>query len=414
MGQNGNQYKTGDKQISKRQSCKHPGVRYREHPIRKHGVRPDRYFIIRLFVDGKSIEEGLGWSSEGWTEIKAATLRAELVENKRRGEGPRTLREKRDLDNAARREKTHTVEEIIEEFWEVELSKQKSGADRRRILKKDVASVWSTRRVADIKRRDIVLLLDNIEKRSKSTRNHVHSVLSRLFNFAAERGIIEDSPCTRIRKPKEKSRSRVLSDEEIKLVWAALDTKNKAVDIYVITKLALKTILLTGQRSGEVCGMTWEELTPDGFWTIPAGRMKEAETHTVPLCPMAREVIEEAETFSSDCHYVFRSSYKDASPVTRAALSRAVVRHWKIMGIEEPFTPHDLRRTLRTRLAELGVSDIVAEKVIGHKLQGMLAVYNRHGYDKEKRDALKKWEKKLRLIVGLDKPVAAKVIKMKG
>ena len=67
---------------------------------------------------------------------------------------------------------------------------------------------------------------------------------------------------------------------------------------------------------------------------------------------------------------------------------------------------------MRTRLAELGIDDIVAEKVIGHSLQGMAAVYNQHGYDKEKRSALEAWERRLRSIVGLDKPERAKVIRM--
>ena len=70
------------------------------------------------------------------------------------------------------------------------------------------------------------------------------------------------------------------------------------------------------------------------------------------------------------------------------------------MGIDARFTPHDLRRTLRTRLAELGVSDVVAERVLGHKLQGILGVYNRHSYDTEKRQALALWERRLSAILG--------------
>jgi integrase len=87
--------------------------------------------------------------------------------------------------------------------------------------------------------------------------------------------------------------------------------------------------------------------------------------------------------------------------MTAHALARAVARHWEAMGIPEKFTPHDLRRTLRTRLAELGVDDIVAERVMNHKLQGMLRVYNRHSYDQEKRQALQRWEQKLSSILGL-------------
>ncbi|HEY4706483.1 MAG TPA: site-specific integrase, partial [Thermodesulfobacteriota bacterium] len=87
------------------------GVRYYEHPTRKHGVKRDRYYSIRYMVDGKQIEEGLGWASEGWTEDKAVNQRAVLKENRRRGEGPRTLAEKRALDDAERQERTEQAEQ---------------------------------------------------------------------------------------------------------------------------------------------------------------------------------------------------------------------------------------------------------------------------------------------------------------
>ena len=77
-----------------------------------------------------------------------------------------------------------------------------------------------------------------------------------------------------------------------------------------------------------------------------------------------------------------------------------------------PFAPHDLRRTLRTRLAEIGIDDVVAERVLGHKLQGIMAVYNRHSYDTEKRQALEQWAKKLRQILGIKAPEIGKIIKM--
>lgn len=308
---------------------------------------------------------------------------------------------------------TPTIEQFIEEFDTIELKSKKSGKETKRLLLHDVVPDWGRRKVADIKRRDIVILLDGIRERAPITANRVHSALSRLFNFAAERGVIDDSPCTRIRKPKETAKKRTLTDDEVKLLWAALSLDNKAVDIYAITKLAFKMILLTGQRPGEVTGMTLEEID-SGYWTIPAERMKGKEAHRLPLTSMALEVIEAARAFSNGSPYVFKSTHKDGAPVTPGALSRAILRHWKEIGIGVPFTPHDLRRTFRSRLAELGVSDIVAERTLGHKLQGVLGVYNRHPYDKEKREALEKWEGKLRQIVGLDKPERAKVIPIKG
>ena len=294
-------------------------------------------------------------------------------------------------------------QDLLDEIWKIELRHKKSGIQTKKLLEKDVLPVWNKRKVVDIKRRDIVILLDHIADRAPIVRNRVHGALSRVFNFAAERGIIDDSPCTRIRKLPEKGRSRVLTDDEIKALWNALDLENKDIDIYRVSKLALKMILLTGQRPGEICSMTWDEIDDQDFWTIPAERMKNNEPNRVPLCPLALEVLEQAKAYSGNGNNVFPSSYKPGQAMTRSALTRAISRHWSDMGIEEKFTPHDLRRTLRTRLAEIGVNEIVAERVLGHKLQGMMAIYNQYPYDLEKRQALTLWERRLREILGYSK-----------
>jgi len=302
----------------------------------------------------------------------------------------------------ALRKAAPTFADMVDELWEMELSKKKSGHQTKYLLEANAIPAWGKRKMADIKRRDIVVLLDKIRDRAPIVGNRVHGALSRLFNFAAERGVIEDSPCTRIRKVREKPRIRTLADSEIKALWAALDLENQDVDICRLTKLALKLILLTGQRPGEVAGMTWAEIDEAAHcWNIPPERMKNAEANRVPLCPMALEVISMAMVYSSGSDFVFRSSHKENEPITRHAITRAVARHWSEMeGVEEKFTPHDLRRTLRTRLAGLGVTDIIAERVLGHKLQGIMAVYNQHPYDAEKRDALIKWETHLSEILG--------------
>lgn len=306
-----------------------------------------------------------------------------------------------------------TFAEALEEFWQIELKEKKSGKDTKRLIEKDTLDPWGKRKVASIKRRDIVVLLDKVRERAPVTANRLHGSLTRLFNFCAERGIIEDSPATRIRKTKEKGRKRVLTDEELKVVWPALAPADKRIDAYPTTKLSLKMIVLTGQRPGEVTNMRWDELEPGGIWNNPAGKRGEDEPVKVPLTSLALEVIEQARAYADGGPWVFPSSYKKGAPITRASLNRAINRHWKELELEDPFTPHDLRRTLRTRLAELGVDDIVAERVLGHKLQGIMAIYNRHDYTTEKRQALEKWETKLRQIVGLDKPEGAKVIRLR-
>ena len=172
----------------------------------------------------------------------------------------------------------------------------------------------------------------------------------------------------------------------------------------MVGKLALKAVLLTGQRGGEITGLTWSELDLEkNVWRIPAARMKNKVEHVLPLTPMFREVLDQCQSFFGDENpYVFPSSHKEEKHIDRHSLSRAVNRHYTEMGIEDAFTPHDIRRTVRTRLAELQIAEFIAERILGHKLQGMLAVYNQHDYLAEKRQALERWESTVRKIVGLD------------
>ena len=314
---------------------------------------------------------------------------------------------KKAIEAKAKRKAAPTFQDLLDEFWEEELGKTPSGKERKRLVDKDAIPSWKSRKVSSITRRDAVLLLDKIRKRAPVGANRLQGVLIRMFNFASERGIIDFSPLAGMRRGKENSRSRVLTDAEIKSLWNCLDLERTDIDIFRLVKLALKAILLTGQRPGEVTGMTWAELEGN-VWIIPKERTKNGEENRVPIVSMLADVIEQAKIYSSDSLYVFRSSHskeeKDV-PVTVGALANSIRRHSEEMKINDRFTPHDLRRTLRTRLAELGISDIVAERVLGHKLQGVLGIYNRHGYDVEKRQALALWEQRLREILGLSESI---------
>ncbi len=300
-----------------------------------------------------------------------------------------------------------TFPKMLQEFWERELQEKKSGPERKRLIIHDCLPAWKHTKVRSITRRDIVLLLDRVRDRAPVTANRVQGALARFFNFCAERGVIDDSPCTRIRRVKEQPRQRILTDDELKKFWSGLNE----IDIWPVTRLALKFLLVTGQRPGEIVGATWDEI--DGnVWTIPAERMKNREEHVVPLSELALDILEEASNLFNKL-FIFPSSFNEGKkPVTRASLGRAIIRHLndgrqknnernsKHLGIDK-FTPHDLRRTVRSKLAELGIDDVVAERVLSHKLQGVAAVYNRYDYFKEKKMALERWERHLRILVGL-------------
>lgn len=306
------------------------------------------------------------------------------------------------------------IKDLIKELWDKKLSNLKSGVDTRRLLEKDLLKPWGKRKVSTIKTRDIVLLLDKVAERAPVTRNRLHTAINGLFSFAVSRGVIDISPCANISRTEERTRDRVLNNDEIVLLWRALDVENKKIDAYPITKLALKLILLTGQRPGEVTGLERSEITEraDGlWWEIPAKRMKgkNAMAHDVPLNPMALDVIKQAKFYSGRSKYIFRSSTKKRAPITVPALSRAVVRHLPDMKIEK-FTPHDLRRTCRTGLASLKVSDVVAEKILSHRLQGVLGIYNRATYEPERKAALELWEKHIHGLVASDSVDGAKKV----
>ncbi|BBO70973.1 integrase [Desulfosarcina alkanivorans] len=354
-------------------------------------------WVFRYYFDSRDRRMTLGrWPGIGLGEARKRA--GEALQQVQRGIDPGQLAK----EKKAKLKAAPTVQQLLDEFYEVELSKKPSGDERKRLIKKDVIPAWGKRKVKDVTRRDAVLMIDKVRKRAPIGASRLQSAMIRMWNFAAERGIIDFSPMVGMKRPKEEPRKRVLSNDEIVKLWAGLDLENMKIDIYKPTKLAIKMILLTGQRPGEVSDMRWSEIDKNtNTWTIPPERAKNRQENRVPLGRMAIDIIEQAKVFSSpDCDFVFQSSHKPGNPLSRAALGKAVKRHWAEMEVDERFTPHDLRRTLRTRLAEIGIQDVIAERVLGHKLQGLLAVYNQHSYDAEKRQALAMWELRLSEILG--------------
>ena len=300
-------------------------------------------------------------------------------------------------DRARKARQEPTVKDMVGELWREEMQHRKSGHETHRMLEKDVYPIWGGWPVSAIKRRDIVLLLDGITARGAPiTRNRVHSALTRLFNFACERGVIEDSPCTRIRKIPETPKSRVLNDAEIKSLWGMISLEDGESIFQQTVKLAFKLQLLTGQRLAEVAGMRHAELDLESHvWAIPATRMKGNIEHVLPITPTMEAVIIQAGNIHPE--YVFpRPRGKDH--ITRQVMGNFLRDKTHDMGFT--FSSHDIRRTVRTRLAELNVEEFLAERILGHKLSGVLGIYNRHTYLPEKKEALIKWEARLMEIVG--------------
>lgn len=365
-------------------------------------------WVLRYMVDNKAKRMTLGQ----YPGVSAAEARQKALDAKKqlqRGVDP--VEQRKRQEDANRQAPDFAF--MLEEFWEKELKASPSGKERRRLIEKDALPFLGGKKVAEITRRDVVLLVDKVRDRAPVAANRMQGALVRLFNFAAERGVIDFSPLVGLRKKSEAPRQRVLSVEEMKLFWAMTEAESQTMNTFTSTKLALRLVLLTGQRPGEVAGMTWDEIDGD-TWNIPAARRKGRTAQIVPLSNLALEIINEARLISGQSKYVFQSPQGNADrPMERLSLSRAVSRHLQECGFQEVWTPHDLRRTVRTGLAELGVDDMVAEQVLGHKIPGIMGVYNQHSYASEKRAALGKWERHIKRIVGIEVEENGKVIQLR-
>jgi len=263
------------------------------------------------------------------------------------------------------------------------------------------------KRIASVRRRDVIALVEDVAERAPRQASMLLAYIKQLVAWAEDREIIEANPVATLRAEKvspalaHRSRSRVLDADEIRDFWSNAETAG----LHRLSALALKMMLLTGQRPGEIAGMRWSEIQ-GRMWTIPAKRRKTTQAHTVPLTDTAMELLdtarEETERLQKrrkdePAGFVFEA--RPGRSVTTAALSRAVIRYGDALGNKDTdegrWRPHDLRRTCRTGLAAAGVSETVAELVIGHARQGVAAVYDQHRYEREKRLALEQWERRL-------------------
>lgn len=277
-----------------------------------------------------------------------------------------------------------------------ELSTKRTGADLKRLIERNALPTLGSRKAAEITRREVVAMLNGIrDAGSPATADKVTTILVRCFNYACEQGFLDVNPLAGIRRGKSEPRERALNDDEVRAVWRSLDGS----DMHRSTALALKLILATGQRPGEVAGLAWGEIDGD-VWTIPAARAKNKRAHRVPLSELALELLAEARDVAGDSAYAFPSPRgADDRPMDRHSLSRAVARNLERFGTAA-WTPHDLRRTMRTGLAALGIPHEIAERVVGHAQDRITATYNQHSYDCEKRAALDAWARRLSAITG--------------
>ncbi|HVK55143.1 MAG TPA: tyrosine-type recombinase/integrase [Burkholderiales bacterium] len=245
------------------------------------------------------------------------------------------------------------------------------------------------RQAEQISKADVVAVIDRaMEDGKPQAAVNLLRYIKMLFNWAADRDMVVANPFERIRPPaRTRERDRILSDQEIASIWrASFHLANPYGQMY-------RMFFLTGQRRSEVATMRWCEIS-ERTWTIPREKVKKDRAHAVPLTTTGQTTLASLPKFNPEA-FVFTTTGGKSPSSNFAKVKRELDRLSKTAG----WTIHDIRRTVRSKLAELRIPREVARKVLNHEDGKVDRIYNRHDYAKEKREALVKWEKRLLTIV---------------
>ena len=373
-----------------------------------------RAFVLRYTIDGRQRLKAIGdWPA--WGLEQARTEARRLFQGVQSGHDP--------LEAKRRRKAEPTIADLAKDWLDRYASGLKSEAAIRGYITNDLLPGIGKMKVSDVRRRDVIEI---IEAKAEATPRAAAQVLlyaRRLLDFAVDREFIPANPLAGLkpgsitvkgkRDPlRPVTRARILDQDEIRTFW----TNVEAVGLHRLTALALKLVLVTGQRPGEVAGMHTSEIDGD-VWTIPAARRGKTDTaHTVHLTATAKAIIAEAQAelerlaprrIVPASGHIFEAW--PGRPVTNAALARAVDRAAAALGAKDApgigrWTPHDLRRTMRTGLSACRVRPDIAELTIGHGKKGIVAIYDLHGFEAERRAAMLAWEARLLAIIAGEDP----------
>jgi integrase len=272
-----------------------------------------------------------------------------------------------------------TFEELATRYLE-EYAKKKNRSWKQAdaLVRNHLLPRWAKLQAADISRSDVKAMMARIE--APIVANQTLAAASAIFAWAIREDIIKVNPCQKVERNDTKKRERILSDSEIPKFWTAFD------DAGLVESTALKIILLTGQRPGEVRHMRREHIV-DGWWQMPGSPdpalgwpgTKNGEAHRVwlpkPVQTLLAELDGDGFVFAGQRGKAFHNG-------TLPAAMRDICQKLSV----EKATPHDLRRTHGSTITGLGFGRDAMNRVQNHKEGGIASVYDRHGYaDENKR-----------------------------
>jgi integrase len=383
-----------------------PGIRARDHPSRKHGVRPDRYFTLRFSVDGRQVEEKLGWASEGWTVTRAQEELGKLREAHRTGKGPATLNERRRFEREAERqareveEQRRRLDKTVTDLWDRYLkeivtvsNKPRTATEKTRLWDRRIRPALGHLKARDVTEEDVGTVVRAALRVDASGRvvggraegGNVYRLLHHLFRKALSWGIRPrdlGNPLENVIEPKTPRRERLLAPGEIGGLLRALDAAEANMSEQPQVVAVIRAAILTGARISELLSLRWEQI-----------RRAEMELHLAdtktgfsrrPLSVDTLALLDSLDPMPGS-PYVFRAIRSPLRPLPYHTVEKAFQRIATVADVKN-CTLHSVRHWFATATANSVSNPRVGMALTGHKSHQAYMGYV-HG-DKEQARAL--------------------------
>ena len=307
-----------------------------------------------------------------------------------------------------------TVRDAVDSFMQKIMDGKKSAPAIRYRLDRLTATLGD-RKIRDVTRQEVIAALDEIAKgqrdglTAKQLAGEVLTQAKRMWRFAVEREWVADSPIEKLTRAtfdaKPQKRDVTLRLDELAAVWRVLDNPDLCKSDPV-TIAAMKLLMLTGQREAEVCGATWNEINlTEGLWRLPAERTKSKRAHLVHLAPQAAAILRELKAITGNARHVFDSPLRPGQAIYGRAVNNSLstlFKSGKMPNVTRCHV-HDFRRTLISRLPDLGFEPFIGHKIANHVLSGVFAHYNHNSYEAQRKAALEAWADRIEALVTSDK-----------
>jgi integrase len=364
-----------------------PGIRYRQHPTRKHGARLDRYFTLRFSANGRQVEEALGWASEGWTVARAQEELIRLRQAKRTGKGPATLREEAEVNRRAEQQRAEEEaaqtrrQKTVADLWDryskevVAIENRPStAAEKTRMWKRRIEPAIGVLKINAVTEEDTgkvvraPLRLDETGQviGGKAEAGNIYRLLHHMFSKALGWGLRTKeagNPLENVTAPKVPRRERLLTGSEIGGLLRALDAAEADETEHPRIIAAIRVVILTGPRISEPLGLRWPQIRRDEM-ELHLSDTKSGFSRR-PISAATLAVLDGVERIPG-VSFVFRGIKDSTKPLSYNTVEKAFRRIAAKAGVQN-CTLHTIRHWFSTMTANSVSNHRVGMALTGHK-----------------------------------------------